>query len=341
MATYSSWNRFQDALKGRPKDRVPVIAGTSIWAATNFPEASLQEIASEPELIAKAQLWARDQTGIDALYPIADPLFIAEAFGCRVRFLETGPLVDPLIISLDCIEDVENLPFPDFRKTGRLPVVLEAARILSKKTQGEMPLLGVFEGAFTNTCRIFETERVLRMIYKRPAVLNALLDRVNEFLVGFGKALTESGVNGFFIPEPTASSTMISPSMFSKIVLPRLQVLTNRLDGPIILHICGDTKPILPAMGESGAKVLSLDQCMDLAESRAIASNKVLAGNVDPVKSLLMGDADTVRSDALHSLKSAGTENFILMPGCSPPPKTPAKNLRTMVETAAEYGIRD
>ena len=59
MATYSSWDRFQDALRGRPKDRVPVLAGTSLWAASNFPGVSLQEIASDPELIAKVQLWAR------------------------------------------------------------------------------------------------------------------------------------------------------------------------------------------------------------------------------------------------------------------------------------------
>jgi [methyl-Co(III) methanol-specific corrinoid protein]:coenzyme M methyltransferase len=339
MTTYSSWERFQDALKGRPKDRVPVFAGTSLWAATNFPEASLKEIASDPELIVKAQLWAREEIGMDALYPSADPLFIAEAFGCRVRFLETGPLVDPLPITVDRVEDVEKSPFPDPRETGRLPVVLEAARILSEKTHGEIPLLGLFEGAFTNTCRIFETERVLRMIYKRPAVLNALLDRVNEFLIGFGKALIESGVNAFYVPEPTASSTMISPRMFSQVALPRLQVLTSRLDGPVILHICGDTKPILPAMGQSGAKVLSLDQCMDLSESRVVVSSKVLAGNVDPVKSLFMGDSETVRKDVLRCLRCGGTERFILMPGCSPPPKTSAENLRAMVGTAVDFGL--
>jgi [methyl-Co(III) methanol-specific corrinoid protein]:coenzyme M methyltransferase len=221
MAAYSNWERFQDALRGRPKDRVPVFAGTTLWAASNFPDASFQEIASDPGLIVKAQLWAREEIGIDVLYPSADPLFIAEAFGCRIRFLETGPRVDPLPISVDRVEDVEELPFPDPRETGRLPVVLEACRILSEKTHGKIPLLGLFEGAFTSTCRIFETERVLRMIYKRPTVLSALLERVNEFLIGFGKALIESGVNAFYVPEPTASSTMISPRMFSQIVLPR------------------------------------------------------------------------------------------------------------------------
>lgn len=337
--TYSSMRRFQDALTGRPSDRVPVFVGTSLWAASNFPGSSFQKIASDPELIVKAQLWAMDLIGSDALYPSADPLAIAEAFGCRVRFLDTGPLVDPLPISIDGLEDIENLPFPDPTKTGRLPILLEAARQLSQKTQGEMPLIGIFEGAFTNTCRIIEAERILRMVYKKPQVLEALLDRVNEVLFGLGHALVECGVNILYIPEPTASSTMISPRMFSQFVLPRLQSLTSRLSVPAVLHICGDTLPILPAMAQTGAKVLSLDQCMDLSRARAMTPGMVLAGNVDPVKSLLMGDAEAVKSDALRCLQGAGTDRFILMPGCAVPPKTPAENLRAMVKAAADFGV--
>ncbi|MFH1490860.1 MAG: uroporphyrinogen decarboxylase family protein, partial [Pseudomonadota bacterium] len=63
---YTPMDRFEDSLKGRPKDRVPVFAGVSLWAAANFPGVSFREIASDPELIVKAQLWARDLIGTDA-----------------------------------------------------------------------------------------------------------------------------------------------------------------------------------------------------------------------------------------------------------------------------------
>ncbi|MFH1489086.1 MAG: uroporphyrinogen decarboxylase family protein [Pseudomonadota bacterium] len=336
---YTPMDRFEDSLKGRPKDRVPVFAGVSLWAAANFPGTSFREIASDPELIVKAQLWARDLIGTDALYPLADPLFIAEAFGCEVRFSQTGPIVDPLPLSIKSLEDVEKLPFPDPRKSGRFPVVLEAARMLSRKTGGEVPLVGTFEGAFTNTCRIIEVEQILRMIYKNPQALELLLDRMNTFLMEFGKAFIEKGVNVLFLPEPTASSTMISPSMFRRFVLPRIQRLKSRLDVPVILHICGDTGPILEAMGESGAEILSLDQCMDLAASRGRVPGKVLAGNVDPVKSLLMGDREAVKKDAIQCLGKAGTDRFILMPGCSVPPNTPVENLKAMMSAAEEFGV--
>lgn len=339
MGAYTSWERFQDTLNGRPRDRVPVFAGTSLWAASNYPGASFQQIASEAGLIVKAQLWAREQIGVDLLYPVADPLTIAEAFGCRVRFPETGPLAESLDVPLNHLDDVEGLPVPDPRKTGRLPVVLEAVRGLRERSKGEVPLLGLFEGAFTNTCRIFEAGRILRMTHKNPQVLAALLEKVNEFLIGFGKAMIEEGVNGFFIPEPTASSSMISPRMFRQFVLPGLQRLTSRLDRPVILHVCGDTQPILPAMGEAGAKVISLDQCMSLSEARGLMPDTVLAGNVDPVNSLLLGDVETVRRDAIRCLQGAGTTRFILMPGCAVPPRTPVENLRAMVSAAVEFGV--
>lgn len=337
--TYTDLDRFRDALEGQPKDRVPVFAAMGLWAATNFPGSTPKEVASDPGLTANAQLWAKEVIGTDAVSPSADPLFIAEAFGCRVRYLETGPLVDPLPVAFKSPEDIEQLPFPDPRKTGRCPIVLEAARRLSQATGGKVPLMGVFEGPFTNTCRIVGAEHILRMTRKNIQTVDALLDRVNRFLIELGQALLENGVNTFFIPEPTASSTMISPGMFRQIVLPRLQKLTSGLDVPTILHICGDTKPILAAMGEAGSEVISLDQCMDLSSAKTVLPEKVLAGNVEPVESLLMGDAEKVRKNTLHCLHTGGTDRFILMPGCGVPPNAPVENMKAMVRTSWEYGL--
>lgn len=92
-------------------------------------------------------------------------------------------------------------------------------------------------------------------------------------------------------------------------------------------------------MGESGAEILSLDQCMDLAESRAAVPTMSLGGNVDPVKSLLMGDTAEVEKDALHCLREAGTDRFILMPGCGIPPNAPTENLQAMVKAAEVFGL--
>ena len=79
--TYTDLNRFYEALKGRPKDRVPVLAAMSGWTATNFPEAPFEEIASNAGLIAKAHLWAKRVTGFDCIGHYAE---IGRA-SCRER----------------------------------------------------------------------------------------------------------------------------------------------------------------------------------------------------------------------------------------------------------------
>ena len=337
--SYSATDRFSDALLGKPKDHVPLFPMIAGWAAANFSDLPLSKLALDPKGIVDVQIRAKESMGYDALFAYADPLYIPEAFGCRVRFLETGPLADPLPIKVTSMVDVDGLPLPDARREGRLPLILDVVKDLSEYGNGDLPVLGLFEGPFTTTCRILEPELIMRMVYKNRAVLEALLDKVTAFLLKFAEALVENGANAIFLPEPTASASMISPTMFRQFVLPRLKKLTQNLKVPCILHICGDTSPTLKAMGESGAKVLSLDQCMDLSSSRAVVKDGVLGGNVDPINALLMGSEEQVVKDTLNCLRRAGTKRFVLMSGCGVPPNTPLENVKIMVKTAKEYGL--
>jgi MtaA/CmuA family methyltransferase len=336
---YSAMDRFNDALSGEPRDHVPLFPMIAGWAAVNFSDLPLAKLALDPKGIVDVQIRAKESVGYDALWAYADPLYIPEAFGCRVRFLDTGPLADPISLKIASLRDIDGFPSPDPRGAGRLPLVLETVQRLSDYGGGDIPVLGLFEGPFTTTCRILEPELVMRMVYKNRAALETLLDNVTAFLLEFGQALMENGVNAIFLPEPTASASMISPSMFRQFVLPRLKKLTQSLRVPCILHICGDTSPTLEAMGESGAKVLSLDQCMDLAGARVVVKDAVLGGNVDPINALLMGSKEQVADETLKCLRRAGSKRFVLMSGCGVPPNTPLENVKTMIMTAKEYGL--
>jgi MtaA/CmuA family methyltransferase len=336
---YSEMERLRDAIKGKPRDRIPILPMNALWVATNFPGHSFSEVASDAALLSEAQIWAKETIGYDWLDPHADPLYIPEAFGCKVRFLKTGPLIEPLPIPVTRLDDLDQIPTPNVEKTGRLPVILETAARLAAYGEGRIPVVAPFEGPFTTTCRILDTETIMRMTYRNPQILESLLDRMTEFLVAFGRALIERGANMAFIPEPTASSSMISSSMFRRYVEPRLKALTCSLGVPCILHICGDTSPILGPMWQTGASVLSLDQCMSLSESRKKIPEGVLGGNVDPVGSLLLGNREKVLKDTLQCIISGGTSRFVLMSGCAVPPGTSLENLKAMTEAAKDYGM--
>ena len=337
--TYSAMDRFKDALKGKPRDRVPIFPMVAGWVAANFADSSPSKLAKDPRRILDAQVQAREAVGYDALYAYSHPLYIPEAFGCTVRFPETGPIADPLPRSLTSPQDVAELPVPHPEKAPALSLNLQLVRLLSDYSKGRFPVLGLFEGPFTTTTRIIEAEIILRMIVKNRPALNALLDRVTLFLIEFGRALIHCGANVLFVPEPSSSASMISPKMFRDFALPRLKMLTEELTVPVILHVCGDTAPMLEAMGESGVHVLSLDQCMDLSDARKRMQKTVLGGNVDPVNALLMGTREDVVKDTIHCLETAGTSRFVLMSGCGVPPGTPVENLKAMVDTAVDYGL--
>lgn len=337
--TYSEMDRFCDALQGKPRDRVPIFPMVAGWVAGNFSDKPVSEIARNAKLLVEAQIRAKEAVGYDAFFAYAEPLYIPEAFGCKVIYRETGPLVEPLPLAVNHLDDLEKIPFPDPKKDGRLPVILEGVGGLSAYGGGSVPVMGLFEGPFTTTCRIIEADLIMRMIYKKRDILEALLSKVSRFLLEFGRALIESGANVIFLPEPTASSSMISPRLFRELVLPRIQALTSALGVPCILHICGDTFPVLDSMARSGADVLSLDQCMNLSDSRRKAPSIALGGNVDPTNTLYMGDEKRVVENTLNCLRSAGTSRFILMSGCGVPPQAPIHNLRAMVRTAVDYGL--
>ncbi|MBI5586087.1 MAG: uroporphyrinogen decarboxylase family protein [Deltaproteobacteria bacterium] len=337
---YSPRQRLSAVLAGRPCDRVPVLPLLAGWAAHHFSEGSPLETGQHPDRIAKVQISAREALEYDGLFAYADPLYIPEAFGCRVRFSASGLLVEPLALLPQnaTVETIDEISLPDPERSGRLPVILAAVRKLAEYSRGEIPVIGLFEGPFTTAGRLFETDRLLRLVYRNPPVLNRILDRVTDLLLSFGQRLAENGAHLLLIPEPTGSASLISPRMFNEWVLPRLQRITRHLGLPCILHICGDTSPLLTSMAESGARVLSLDQCMDLKRSRNQLPGVVLGGNVDPVQALLLGTVETVRENTLDCLRRAGTEKFMLMSGCSLAPQTPVENIRAMIRTAREYG---
>ena len=337
--TYSTLDRFVDAIKGEPKDRVPIFPMIAAWAAVNFSDSPPAELARDSQRVVDAQIRAMEAVGYDAFYAYANPLYIPQAFGCDVRFLETGPVADPLPLSITCLEDIEKLPVPDPLKSEPLAGALEIIQGLSHYGAGNIPVLGLFEGPITTACRIFEAELIMRMIYKNPPVLEALLDRVTTFLIDFSRALVDNGANVIFLPEPTASAAMISPVTFRKFVLPRLQAITRKLDVPCVLHICGDTSPLLEDIGQAGADVISLDQCMNLAESRSRVPDAVLGGNVDPINALLNGSQEQIAEDTFNCLQMAGTRHFVLMSGCGVPPGAPPENIAAMVKAAKVYGL--
>lgn len=339
---YNSMDRLKDALSGRPRDRVPFFPLMGINHMATDEGLSIKEIKEAPERYLEVFLRGREEFGLDFLRAGDPGSDVPFAYGCNIRIPEVGtPLIDPLPQKFDTLDDVEKLNNPDPLKDGKLPLVHEMIQRLDQYSKGKIPIMGGFEGPFSTCCRLLDADKVMRMTVKNRQVLEAVLDKINQFLIVLGQEVIKSGASVMFIPEPTASCSMISPEMFKEIVLPRLQLLFSSLNAICMLHICGETSLILNLMMKTGADVLSLDQCMDLKAAREMVPNAVIGGNVDPINSLMMGDPKIVEEDTLNCLRTAGVEKYILMTGCGIPPEASIENIKTMFKTLKEYGLGD
>jgi len=323
---------FKKVMVFEEVEEVPAIPSVSGWVA-RFSGLPLKDLFYDPEAIVRAQIHAQKTIGYDALFAYTDALYIPEAFGCPIVFRPSGADISPLEIENE--EDVKAIPIPNIRRDGRLPLLLNVAEQLAKWPEREVPVLSLFEGPFTTSSRIIGTEKMMRALYKNRPMVERMLEKVGQLLFNFGRALEEAGIDGLMIADPVSSSTMISTKFYREFVLPHLQRLIKSLGIPVILHVCGDTQPILHLMAETGARILSLDQCMDLTLAKEIVAGRCgIGGNVDPIQTLLLGTPEDVKRETLRCLQQGGKNGFILMAGCAVPPGTPKENLRAMIEVA-------
>ena len=281
---------FRKAMAMEEVEQVPAIPTVSGWVA-RFSGIPLKTLIYDADAMVKAQIDAQKAVGHDALFAYIDPLYIPESFGCHLAFLSSGG-ADAIPLDLKTEADIDALPFPDIRRDGRLPLILSLVERLVNSPGRAVPVLPLVEGPFTNCARILSTEKMMRAILKNRRLVEKLLDKVGQFLSQFGQTVAELGADGLIIADPVGSSTMVSAKIYGELVLPHLQRFINNLRIPVILHVCGDTDPILDMMAETGAKILSLDQCMDLAMAKGrLGSRCGIGGNVDPINALLVRDS--------------------------------------------------
>ena len=110
--------------------------------------------------------------------------------------------------------------------------------------------------------------------------------------------------------------------------------IQDALGARCILHVCGNTTPLLKQMVKTHALGLSLDSMVDFGTiSNMIPSDMMLIGNVSPVKTFLQGTADDVEHDVRNLLNAMrGKTNFVLSSGCDLPAGVPLENIERFVE---------
>jgi uroporphyrinogen decarboxylase len=325
---------------GGELDRLPFILHIGEYASRHIG-VSVARYSHEPALMAEAQCAVFREYGPDSI-GVGPGLFgIAEAMGADLKFPEDGmPYIGGAVIHHE--SDLDRINPADPYRDGRLPLFLEALKIIDDRIGRQVPVSSSIGGPLTAAAALRGTENLLKDFYRRPEWVHRLLMIVTESALNYIDAVAALGLKTG-ISEPMASSSLISPAHFEEFVVPYLKLYTERIKkhygrGPH-LHICGDTKRIWQKMAETGATTISLDEIVNLEEvKKAVGDRVAIAGNVS-IETMLLGNSFQVEKEVRECLRKAYDNpcGFIVAPGCALPLHTPRENVHSFAAAVRRY----
>ena len=153
-------------------------------------------LCKTPDLAAQVSLQPYEILGVDAVILFSDILIPAEAMGMGLTLSEKGPQLANPVRSR---EQVDRLAVPD--PTEATPFVLETIRLLRRHLNDEVPVIGFAGAPFTLATYMIEGgtsknfAEVKRLIYREPATIHALLDKIADVTILYLNAQIEAGVH--------------------------------------------------------------------------------------------------------------------------------------------------
>lgn len=302
--------------------------------AAEYIGSNYGEFASDYKVLAEANYRCMEDFDTDMLGLISDPYRETSAFGAKVEFVKDGvPRCHDYIIK--SIDDIKNLKNPDVSKAERTRDRIKAAEYLSKKTQGNVPIIGWVEGPLAEACDLAGMDTVLMNLMIDPDYVNLLMNKTLQTAKDFAKAQIDAGCEVIGIGDAVCSQ--IDAYTYETFVRDRHKELISYihgLGGQVKLHICGDTKHLLPHYSEFELDILDLDWQVDIDHARSVLGDKViLCGNIDPAI-IINKSPDEVYELSKRIADKYKNKRFILSGGCEISALTPPENLKAMGKAA-------
>jgi Uroporphyrinogen decarboxylase (URO-D) len=207
---------------------------------------------------------------------------------------------------------------------------------------------GEVRAPFDHFLNLLGMEDGLMAMLDNPDRTRLLLEKTTQWSVALAVAQVRRGAHAIKVSSPFAGSGFLSPDMYAEIIVPLERRIADavKAEGAFIYtHTCGaigDRLNLMVQAGVSGIECLDPPPLgnVDLSEAVEQLNGKLfIKGNVDPVNTLLRGNAGKVNHDVSEILETAGhtMPGFILSSACSVAPPAPPDNLKLMVDLCRHF----
>jgi uroporphyrinogen decarboxylase len=280
--------------------------------------------------------------GVDAAILFADILLPLEPMGAPFEFAAgEGPrFFEPVrdaraVERLRLIEPEESLAY-----------VLSAIRMIRGELDGKTPLIGFAGAPFTLASYLVEGGKsanyavTKRMMYREPAVWDALMKKLAEVVRRYLRAQVDAGAQAVQLFDSWVGE--LSPVDYEEFILPHVRHILSDVQalGVPVIHFGTGTAMLLELMKKAGGTVIGVDTYTPLDWARQRLGHDVaLQGNLEP---LLLGAPRDVLSRRVDDvLRRAGDgRGHIFNLGHGILPDTPPDAVKYVTDYVHERSAR-
>lgn len=332
----TSRERFGLLVIDENPDRCNIIPLVTSHAA-EVAHMKLKDYYTNGEAMARAQITAIEEYGHDAISIFSEVGIIAEAMGSDFDYPDEDlPVLRTPALTKQNIDDVK-IPKP--QRDGRLPVYLEAIEYAYQALGDRVPILAYVPAPFTTGMMLSDPNTFLIETIREPNHIKKIMEKSLQAAIEFSYEIIDAGALPIIV-DPLASSSVVSPRAYKNFALPYERALIDflhRYDLDVILHICGETEPILDLLLETGADLVSIDRVNLSAVIEKLSKKMRIIGNFDTSK-IAFSSPEKIRGE-VKNMVSKGIESekgYIAATGCEVPIRAPVENVKAFINAARE-----
>jgi MtaA/CmuA family methyltransferase len=334
----SDRDRVLAHLAGQPVDRLPLMPITMMLACDQIG-ARYRDYCTDFRVLVEGQITTAERFGFDYVNTMSDPAREAADCGAVVEYFDNQPvaIVEDRALLADKAK-LASLKIPDPLGGGRMHNGIRALALFRERLGRQKLIEGWVEGPVAEAADLRGINTLMMDFFDDPAFVRDLFEFVVEMELRFAAEQLKAGAEVIGVGDAAAS--LVGPQIYDKFVWPYERKLVDgihALGGKVRLHICGNTRLLLEAMGKLGCDLVDLDSLSPLSEARQkMGPNQTLLGNLNPVTVLRNGTPDQVVAAIAECHRQAGPR-YVVGAGCEVPRDTPPENLRALCDYAHQH----
>jgi MtaA/CmuA family methyltransferase len=329
------YNLVMSALYGGRKGiRPPVVNPTAIVchelmdaAGVDYPKAHLDARA-----MADLALAGHEIIGFDSVMPEFSVDQEAAALGAEIDWGDRDCMPD---CKSFLHEDFSDIVVPDdFLEKPSMRVVLDALTLLRKKVGGQAAIIGKAMGPWTLAYHMAGTQNfLLQLGMGEIEKVSKMLQQLIPVTIASITAQFQAGADIVVLADH-ATGNLVSAKHYEDHLLSIHKKITAAINGPLILHVCGNCADRLTLFADAGFDAYHFEyQTGPKFAVEAVGDRICLAGCVNNAQTLYSGTAEDVFAQT-REIIAAGVD--MIGPECCIPLATPMDNLKAIVAAAAE-----